>query len=161
MTDQAFAKGMSLLGILPGYQPSPELLEAYHLVLGELSDAQWRLAVARALRQEKFFPPPSKLLDYANENPNQLAMAAKIYEEIVGHYEAGSMFSPRQVGEVYGIAARDAFIAAGGVRAFGWCEPKDEPFRRRDFVKAWQETARIDPSLMLPPGGDLPRALKE
>jgi hypothetical protein len=145
---------MKLLGVLPGCQASPELMEAYHLVLGKINDARWRIAIVRALAQEKFFPPPSKLLEYANENSGQTTLAVSAYEKIIGYYEAGVELSPREVGEIYGIAARDSFIAAGGVRSFTWCEPKDEPFRRRDFVKAWQECVRFDPSHALPPPED-------
>jgi len=59
---------------------------------------------------------------------------------------------PREVLQVVGRAAMEAFTAAGGHRAFAWCEPDDEPFRRKAFVEAWIDVVEQEPALALPDG---------
>jgi hypothetical protein len=80
--------------------------------------------------------------------------AVEIYSQIVESFQAGESLEARDVGNRFGFAARDAFVAAGNVRAFEWCEPSNEPFRRKAFIEAFAEIAEAKP-LTLPPG-DVP-----
>jgi hypothetical protein len=129
------------------------MAEVFHGVLGaRLDAAQWERAVRRSLEAESFFPPPAVLLRYGLADGVPEARAVEVYDRIVSAFERGHELGPREVAAEYGTAAMEAFCAAGGTRAFAWCEPRDEPFRRKAFVEGWVETASQDPGYALPPG---------
>ena len=100
------------------------------------------------------------LLRYGLAEGLPQARAVEIYDAIVGDFESARAGGPREISERYGTAAMEAFCAAGGYRAFSWCEPRDEPFRRKAFVEGWVDTVGQDPSFALP-SGDKPKALPE
>lgn len=153
MTRQDMAKGMALLGTAFNRVLTGELLEVYQAVIGPQLDAgQWERAVRRALEAESFFPPPAVLLRYGKADGAAETRAAEFYERILGHYECGENLGPREIRERYGIAAMEAFVSSGGTRAFSWCEPKDQPFRRKEFLKAWLEVTEQEPATALPAG---------
>lgn len=152
---EAFRKGMGHLGAAFNRAVTKELLDVFGGVLSvKLTTEQWERAVLRAIEAEKFFPPPAVLLRYGLGEGSAKARAIEAYEHIVGAFEHGWKYGPRDVREKFGEAAMEAFIAAGGARAFAWCEPENEPFRRRDFAAAWVETVEQDPSRMLPAGAE-------
>lgn len=152
---EAFRKGMGHLGAAFNRAVTKELLDVFGGVLSvKLTTEQWERAVLRAIEAEKFFPPPAVLLRYGLGEGSPKAMAVTAYERILDAFERGQKLGPRDVGEKFGHAAMEAFVAAGGARAFAWCEPENEPFRRRDFAAAWVETVEQDPSRMLPAGAE-------
>lgn len=148
---ETMASGLAMLSVAFGREITPQLAEVYHGVLSRLSPEEWERAVRRALEAESFFPPPAVLLGYGRNEGAPKARAAYIYELILRHFECGHKLGPREVGEKYGVAAMDAFVAAGSVAAFAWCEPDSQPFRLKAFVEAWIETAAQDPVTALPP----------
>jgi hypothetical protein len=151
MTREDMAKGLALLSTAFGRQLTGELVEVYHGVVGPRLDApQWERAVRRVLEAESFFPPPAVLLRYGLAGGLPEARAVEVYDRIVGDFESGREAGPRDIREQYGTAAAEAFCAAGGTRAFAWCEPRDEPFRRKAFVEGWVETVGQDPWYALP-----------
>lgn len=151
------AAGLATLGVAFNREVTPQLAEIYHGVIGaRLDAAQWEHAVRRALEAESFFPPPAVLLRYGLVDRLPQARAVELYDQIVMRYEVGDNMGPREIAEFYGTAAMEAFCAAGGTRAFAWCEPRDEPFRRKAFVEGWVETVTTDPSFALPAGEDRP-----
>ncbi len=147
------AKGLAMLGIAFNREITPELAEVYHGVLGaKLDPTGWERAVRRSLEAERYFPPPAVLLKYgAAERPTH-ARAAEVYDVILGCYEGGVRMGPRDVRDRFGEAAMDAFLAAGGVAAFEWCDTRDQPFRRKSFLEAWSEAVEVEPAKALPPG---------
>lgn len=152
---KAFRTGMEELGTAYDRPITKERLDIFGRVVSpRLTTEQWKQAVKRALEAEKFFPAPAVLLRYGLGEGSPRASAITAYEQILHAFEHGEKLGPRDVGEKWGLAAREAFIAAGGARAFAWCEPDNEPFRRRDFAAAWVETVEQEPARALPPGAE-------
>ena len=87
--------------------------------------------------------------------------AVQAYERILeaGTYtpEGGTSWTFRGVRDGCGVAAAEAFIAAGGNAAFvtSW----DEAKRRERFIAAYAETARCAPETRLLPAGKEQKAL--
>jgi hypothetical protein len=150
---KAMATGMHMLGAAFNRTISKDVMEVYFQVLGARLDREsWERAVQRALECESFFPAPAVLLRYGQAQGAPQARAAELYQAVLGEFERGHALGPREVGDKYGTAAMEAFVAAGGSRAFAWCEPDDEPFRLKRWVEAWIETTEQEPSRALPPG---------
>ena len=151
-----FKAGLHALCVAFNREPSADLAQVYYGAIGgKLTLAQWEAAVRRAVEEETFFPPVKVLLRYGLAGTaSPAALAGGAYDAILSAFEAGRTLSPPAVEEQYGLAARDAFMAAGGARAFEWCEPRDEPFRRKRFSEAFVEQAERSPALALPGGGD-------
>lgn len=157
-----FKAGMLKLGAVFGRKIEKDVLDAFGEVLsGKLTTDQWELAVKLSIERERFFPSPSVLLKYGESRSPEKTESARVYEQIVTSYEKGNHLTPRGVSDLMGVLARDAFVAAGGVRAFEWCEPENEPFRRKAFVEAWVEAAAIAPERALPSGETLVRGVLE
>jgi len=153
-----FEKGMRALGDAFNRPITPAVLDVFGRVLSRRLDTkQWERAVTRALEAESFFPPPAVLLRYGIADGAPQARAGEVYAAILSRFEAGECVGPRDVRERFGEAAFDAFVAAGGSRAFSWCEPKDEPFRLKRFVEAWTETVEQSPERALPAGAEAPK----
>lgn len=147
------AAGLAALGAAFNREVTPQVAEVYHGVVGpKLDAAQWERAVRRCLDAEVFFPPPAVLLRYGLADGSPQARAVEAYERILAEFEAGRPMGPREVFEVVGRSAMEAFVAAGGHRAFVWCEPDDEPFRRKSFVEAWIDVTEQEPMAALPAG---------
>lgn len=150
---RAMAAGMAALGVAFGREVTPAVAEVYHQVIGPRLDAAgWERAVRRALEAESFWPAPAVLLRYGAANGAPQARAVEFYDRLVAHYERGEQLGPREVSQSYGTAAMEAFVSAGGTRAFSWCDPKDEPFRRKAFVEAWVDVTHVEPQTALPEG---------
>ena len=155
MIDKAkFQAGLHALGLAFGKQITADVLRVFDGVLSaKLDDETWEKAVRRCLEAETFFPPPSVLLRYGlcDATP-PTALAGHAYAVIVGLFEAGKNLGYRDVMELHGRASAEAFMASGGNRAYAWCEPESEPFRRRDFIQAYVEQVEAEPLLALPAG---------
>lgn len=157
-----FQAGMHALGAAFGREISADVLRVFDGVLSaKLDEDSWQRAVRRCLEAETFFPAPATLLRYGlcDATP-PTALAGHAYAAIVGAFEAGRNLGYRDVMELHGRASAEAFMAAGGNRAFAWCEPDSEPFRRRDFIQAYVEQVEAEPLLALPAGRQ-PAALPE
>lgn len=153
MSREEVAAGLAVLGAAFNREITADVARVFHGVLGQRLEAeQWERAVRRALECESFFPPPAVLLRYGEADGAPQARAVEVYERVVRDYECGRHLGPREVEEQYGAAAMEAFVSAGGTRAFDWCDPDDEPFRRKAWVEAWIETTEQDPSRALPAG---------
>lgn len=147
------AAGLAALGAAFNREVTPAVAEVYHGVLGARLDAQqWERSVRRALEAESFFPPPAVLLRYGLADGAPQARAVELYDRIVDHYERGENLGPREISERYGTAAMESFVSAGGSRAFAWCDPHGEQFRRKAFVEAWCEVTEQEPATALPAG---------
>jgi hypothetical protein len=158
---KAFRKGMETLGAAFNRAITPELVDVFGGVLSpKLTGEQWVRAVKRALEAEQFFPPPAVLLRYGLADGSLPAKAGDVCAAIVSSFERGQPLGPRDVRERFGVAAQDAFVAAGGARAFAYCEPANEPFRLKAFREAFVEVAEVDPKLALPAGDEQPRQIE-
>lgn len=150
---KAFGAGMMRLGAAFNRAITEPVLEVYGGVISpRLSTEQWAHAVQRAIESEQFFPPPAVLLRYGAGDRGLSAAAGEAYLAIVDHYTRGEKLGYREVLDLYGLAAAEAFIAAGGSHRFAWCEPEGEAFRLRDFKAAYVEQAEVDPISALPAG---------
>jgi hypothetical protein len=153
---------MALLCVAFSRKPTDELAELYYSVLGErLTSEQWETAVKSVLSEEQFFPLPAVLLRYGVPRGVPQARAVEEYWKIVETYQGGRGLNQRQICERFGLAGRDAFLAAGGDHAFEWCEESSEPFRRKAFVEAWVEIKEQVPLAELGDGGRRQRLLEE
>ena len=150
-----FQAGLHALGLAFGKQITADVLRVFDGVLSaKLDTAQWEQAVRRCLEVETFFPPPSVLLRYGLFDTVPAAtLAFEAYERIQVRFENGGTHYGTIKAEL-GRAAADAFVAAGGHRAFSWCEPDNEPFRWKAFKEAFVEQVDSEPSLALPAGND-------
>jgi hypothetical protein len=143
---QAFQTGMARLGEVFSVPMTEEKLDVFASVLSpKLSTEQWNRAVTRAIEAETFFPPPAVLLRFGLADGSLSARAGESLQRILRHFEKGERLGDRQVQELYGHAAAEAFMAAGGSGRFEWCEPSDVPFRLKAFVAAFLEVAEVDP----------------
>lgn len=153
------AAGLAALGAAFNREVTPQVAQVYHGVLGPKLDAQqWERAVRGALAGEQFFPPPAVLLRYGSATGAIAARAAEAFDAILSGYENGKHLSAGEVADRYGLAARDAFLAAGGRAVFdiigGEGQDKARSFALRDFRDAWREVVEADPALALPSGND-------
>lgn len=152
MNQELFVEGMIALGTAFNRAVTEDTMRTFSGVLSaRLSDEQWQYAVRRALESETRFPPPAVLLRYAasSEAP-PAALAMRAYAAIVDSFERGKPLNYHDVLELHGRAAAEAFMAAGGSRAFAWCEPASEPYRRRDFSETFVSEVEAEPTLALP-----------
>lgn len=147
--------GLHALGLAFSKKITPDVIRVFDGVLSaKLDDASWEKAVRRALEVETFFPPPSVLLRYGLfDSVPTATLALEAYEQIIGRFGNGGMHFGQIKAEL-GPAAADAFCAAGGHRAFSWCEPESEPFRWKAFREAYAEQVDAEPTLALPAGND-------
>jgi hypothetical protein len=72
---QALATALAALGAVFGRAVTPELVDAYALVLGELSASELALATKAALSVCRFFPTPAELLEHAGRGGARLLAA--------------------------------------------------------------------------------------
>ena len=138
------AAGLAALGAAFNREVTPHMAEVYHGVLGpKLDAAEWERAVRRSLEAESYFPPPAVLLRYGLSDGAPQARAGEVYERILSDYESGRHLSPRDVSEKYGTAAMEAFVSAGGTRAFDEFQEGGGPFRRKAFIEAWVDVTSV------------------
>lgn len=134
----------------------------YFEALHDLSDEEWKTAVRRAIREEKFFPPVARLVELAG--PSDVAArsaAADAFAKIIGmpreitryQPEGGDRLVPQKIREVLGPVAYQAFRVAGGRQAFEDCADKDRPFLLTRFEKEF-----LAASAELRRTGELPAA---
>ena len=156
ISPEALGKGMAILVGSFGMEIDEARIETYRLVLSPfLTDEEWIEGVAHAAAFEKFFPSPSVIREYAQHGlDGQLRLeAADAYDVILDSYERGENIDRREIEGRYGKASADAFMAAGGSRDFAWCEPKDQPFRRKRFLEGYTSAVREDDAQRLLPAG--------
>jgi hypothetical protein len=156
------AEGLAALGVAFGREITGALANVYHGVIGpRLSAVQWETAVRRALEAETFFPPPATLLRYGLAGSARPAQAGEAFEGILSAYASGNHLGAHDVERVYGRAARDGFLAAGGRAVFevvgGEGQERARAFALRDFREAWIERVETDATAGLPPGQEAPQ----
>jgi len=159
MTKASFKAGMLALAKAYNRTLDEATSRVYFRILGPLSDEDWQVAVDGCLTGERWWPPPSVLLDYARPKLGADAVRAKVmvraqevYEAIVDLYERGEEVSHRYISKTYGSAAADAFMVAGGASSFAWCDEKNEVFRRKAFIENFQTLVHSEPAAGLPSG---------
>jgi hypothetical protein len=155
LTVESMAEGLTALSVAFNRPITRDVGRIYHGVLGaKLDEQQWERAVRRSLEAETFFPPPAVLLRYGLADVSLPAKAGEVCAAIVRSFEQGKPLGPRDVREKFGTAAMEAFVAAGGTRAFEWCEAGNEPFRLKTFRESFIEVAEVDPRMALPAGDE-------
>ena len=155
----AFQSGMHALGAAFNREITEDVLSVFDGVLSPvLDDDQWQKAIRLVIEKETYFPPPAVILKYGVTNRPVLVEGAEVFEKILGNYASGLHASPRQIAEQYGIAARYAFAAAGGVMAFENCGSEETAkWVRKAFLESWKDTVETSPQMALPgPANQLP-----
>lgn len=118
-----------------GREVSDSFSRIYWAVLSRYDDAEVDAAIGRGLRKWKFFPKPAEIVEEIDGSPETRAWSAwEIFLE-----------AKMRVGPQRSVLFDDPVIPAvielmGGWReegVFSWLE-KDYPFRRNEFVKAYQ-----------------------
>jgi hypothetical protein len=160
MDDRSWQDGWArLLAVFTLNVASPEMAGmkagAYRDALNDLGNDDWSRCVMEACRRDDgpFLPTPAKLRAYGGhvlQKGDSSERAQQMYDEIVDAYERGRRYGPNSITTDFGRAACRAFTSAGGDHAFSWCEPRNEPFRRKAFVDAFVEMIEADPALMPP-----------
>lgn len=148
--DEIFKGGMATLGLTFNREPGP-VLDAYWLVLGDLSDVELSRSFARALTQCKFFPVPAELLAFAGRAPRDLAAEATLaWDAVRRAMDSLDVYGNPDFGQVVNAVVRNLG---------GWaylCEQKlsELEWRRKDFERVYRLWAEKDPSV-IPEGGPL------
>ena len=144
MEKKNFLDGMARLMVaFPGQVEADksELRSAVYLeALAGLTNAQWDLAVKRAIATEKWFPPAALLLEYAGESKTQRkTKAVEAFSAMFdGTYWLAEIGRSRLV-EKFGPVAYQALIASGGPAAFDHARDSDRPFLEKRFLEAYEE----------------------
>jgi hypothetical protein len=155
----AFQSGMHALGAAFNREITEDVLRVFDGTLSPvLTDDQWQKAVRLVIEKEVYFPPPAVLLKYGTTDRPVLVDGAEVFGKILNDYISGFHCSPRQVAEQYGLAARYAFAAAGGVMAFENCGSEETAkWVRKAFLESWKDTVETNPQMALPgPANQLP-----
>lgn len=139
---EALARGFATLATAYPAQPlTQERMDLFAAVCRDLSDDEWLAAVEDVVGSPReFFPPPGVVLQAAKtKGRRMIATGSRVYADIVEAFELGMPLGPRDVRLQWGEAAEEAFVSAGGHRSFAWCELRNEPFRRKAFLKAFED----------------------
>lgn len=159
-----FGAGLGVIALQLNKPVTGETLRAYWLAFrNETTQAEWEAFTAgAAVRWGKgwqgFVPTVPALFDALREFrgfPSLAPESSRAYDQVLaaGEYTpgAGRVWTFRGVLATCGIAAAEAFLAAGGHSAFAttW----DEPKRRERFLAAYQVAASQDPRTRLLPAG--------
>jgi hypothetical protein len=159
---ETFAEGIMRLAVAARAQDvNRGTVAVYFDALGPQTTAdEWRALTLAAVASGRFryFPTVRELLDALREHRGERAPeveATDAYERVLGcgtyTAEGGTSWTFRAVKEACGVAAAEAFLAAGGDSAFRttW----DEAKRRERFTRAYAEAVRCDASTRLLPAG--------
>lgn len=159
---RAFAALMETLAVLRKDPLTPTMLRVYWAVLVDLDLADVERAVVACLKVDEFFPSPSRLRGLAfPQDGTPTTRAAAVFDALCrrgphNDYHRGDYWLPDDVEEKFGLVAREAFIAAGGTRAFQQRTEKSLPFLRKDFLAAFVEVEPLAQAgelrKTLPPG---------
>jgi hypothetical protein len=122
---------------------------AYREALADLSDEQWRECVTKALKTLRFMPKPAELLELATGGAQKIqSEAGRAFECVIEartyHPEGGASWTYRGVEEKCGRACAEAFVAAGGAKAFAVMSERDRPFVFKAFCEAYVAAVRAD-----------------
>lgn len=160
ISDRTFAEGMAMLAeAYPQRKVTRQTLDVYRRALRALDDAEFERAVDTALTAGgEFFPSTGALLRYARPASRD-GEIAELFEAVErsARYVAlrGLVWDDREIGERFGSAAREAFIAAGGSHAFQRLDEGDNRVhalrRFTECYRACERDNRLDELIGLPP----------
>lgn len=163
----AFCTGLSLIGIQLNQPVAKDVQRAFHLAMEDETTAEeWQAFIRVAVKRFAwtFLPPVPALLDALREfrgAPKLDAEAVAAYERVIRASDynphAGTYYELRSIVGRCGKAAGEAFMAAGGPRAFESDYREDD--RRRKFVVAYVAAARAEPAGRLLPAAPPQRFL--
>lgn len=159
MTRAEFTKGVMRLAVACQRAADDAVLEVYYDALARQATAEEWETFCRATVASgrfRFFPTVAELVDALHEHRGGRpldAEAGEAYERVLssGNYtpNGGTSWDHRTVRRECGRAAAEAFLAAGGPRAFvtTW----DEAKTRERFLRAYITAIRSDPGARLLP----------
>lgn len=163
-----FLPGITRLAIASRQTVDEATIEVYREALGLDVDAEeWEEFTLNCVRYDRFptwFPKVSEIRDALREwrgDPRLEVEAMQAYERVLeaGSYspEGGTSWSYRGVREKCGLAAAEAFLAAGSHHAFAttWNEAQ----RRKAFAQEYVLAARGNPAGRLLPAAKEPQLL--
>lgn len=165
--DVEFSEGLTRIGIAVRQPADAKTQSVYFDALEYQTTAEeWGrfTKLVSATGRFSWFPKMSELLEALREfrgQPHMLGEANAAYERVLGAGtyapEGGTHWSFRSVRDSCGVAAAEAFLAAGGHHAFAttW----DESKRREAFIAAYKGIVTIQPDTALLPPGEQPKQI--
>ena len=121
-----------------GREVSDSLSRIYWAVLSRYDDAEVDAAIMRGIAKWTFFPKPAEIVREIEGDPEARAWAA--WETFLA--------AKQRIGPQRSVAFDDPAIPVVVERMGGWCEAgvfgwleKDYPFRRAEFLKAYNAAA--------------------
>lgn len=154
MTREETGEGLAVVCLVHNREMTPELVTAYHLVVGDAfpDGKAFLVRVRDVLRAERFWPPPAVLLG-VQETPadtaatereaavlyDRLSREALVYDPTASHYRGEAW-----VEAGYGAAVAHAYRVAGGPAAFLRAResPDEDRWVRRQFCEAYSAQRR-------------------
>jgi hypothetical protein len=163
-----FLPGLTRLAVASRQAVDEATFEVYREALGlEVDAEEWEAFTLNCVRYDRFptwFPKVSEIRDALREwrgDPRLEVEAMAAYERVLeaGNYspEGGTTWSYRGVREKCGLAAAEAFLAAGSHSAFA--TTFSEAQRRKLFVQEYLLAARGNPEGRLLPAASEPLRL--
>lgn len=140
---KTFKEGIDILCVIFTKEPSEILINTYYLVLKEMSDDQFKNAIAVILKTKKFhaFPLPAELLEAGSEKQEDKTLLAKDKALLALEKVKKAI---REVGSYRTVIFDDPVICRV-IENFsnGWqgiCEMShdDWKFARKDFLKMYE-----------------------
>ena len=165
-----FLPGLSRLAVASRQAVDEATFEVYREALGPEVDAdEWEAFTLNCVRCDRFswFPKVSEIRDALREyrgDPRLPVEAVAAYERVMEcgtyHPEHGTRWSYREIRERCGLAAAEAFMAAGSHNGFAHTPEKyGDAFRRKLFVEEYILAARGNPEGRLLPAAPEPRLI--
>lgn len=164
-----FLPGLLRLAVASRQPVEDAAFEVYREALGlDVTADEWEDFTLNCVRYDRFptwFPKVSEIRDALREwrgEPRLELEAMNAYERVLeaGSYspEGGTRWSYRGVREKCGLAAAEAFLAAGSHSAFSttWNEAQ----RRKAFAQEYVLAARGNPAGRLLPAGEEQKQLE-
>lgn len=166
----AFSALLAQLGTAFQREVTAPVVELYWATLRDCDITALQRAVQRHIltATDRFdFPTVGTLRALATSPALTAARATVIFDHLLAScparkkwdtgYRGDTAWHPDDVAAEFGLAAREAFLAAGGTSAFRDPDPKSLPFLRRDFQLAFPEALARDAVGLLGDAGTVPQ----
>lgn len=137
----AFAAAMGSLAVNSRLELSEEQLALFWAMLGDLSDEDFARAVHTWINTSRYFPTIAELRQTITPYTNPHAEGTLAFDKVcdLGDYTPeGYRWRVTKIANVVGPVAAEAFLAAGGTRAFEQEQgEKNLTWLRKRFVEAY------------------------
>jgi hypothetical protein len=137
---QVFAHYMSILADRHGRAfAAPTLKLYYDLLSPALSTQEFCAAVGLSVRDDKFFPAASELIEKVKPRPNPKLNAQRSFDHIKSLVQRyGFQWIPETELARLKPSAHAALVAVGGMRQIAYMNPDHERFVRERYEEAYE-----------------------